>query len=357
MNSTGYTVQINTADYTELQKLQGIGRSLAERIIVYRETHGDFDDAEQLARVTGISRNQAKHLSKAIDWSSSNEIPARPPWLLPTLMGAAILVLLLLGPLTKEIASQIGRFNGSSTATISLTINMAALLLTFGSTVLAFFWGVGPYLSGSKGRVIPASLIFTVLAFMVLLVACLLGFWLLPVSADFPSHGLRVIPLLLTVVFIVYMLYGPQLIYHATQDPRRLVTAARLFDFSLLPLVFAVLALCLVESGFIEYGLVESGFVKGGNLIIFHLFLLWSGTMFTVQGFLLARKGSCFRESLQALIPKDESAGLRTSIQLISNANPATISSISAGRVVLAAGGIVVLYAGVQLLGRFLTWA
>lgn len=47
-------ININTATSEELQKLPGVGRKLAERIIEYRNSIRGFDSAEELREVPGI---------------------------------------------------------------------------------------------------------------------------------------------------------------------------------------------------------------------------------------------------------------------------------------------------------------
>ena len=47
-------VNINTADTKELMKLQGVGRSLAEKIVQYRDAHGLFKKAVDLRKVEGV---------------------------------------------------------------------------------------------------------------------------------------------------------------------------------------------------------------------------------------------------------------------------------------------------------------
>src|SRR5699024_8534870 len=47
-------VNINTANVNELDNLPGIGPSLAQRIIEYREENGNFKSIEELQNVKGI---------------------------------------------------------------------------------------------------------------------------------------------------------------------------------------------------------------------------------------------------------------------------------------------------------------
>ena len=47
-------VNINTADIKQLMTLEGVGRSLAEKIVEYRRTHGAFTKPEQLRKVEGV---------------------------------------------------------------------------------------------------------------------------------------------------------------------------------------------------------------------------------------------------------------------------------------------------------------
>ncbi len=47
-------ININTASAKDLQKLDGIGRTVAERIVHYREEHGPFKRGEDLRKVEGV---------------------------------------------------------------------------------------------------------------------------------------------------------------------------------------------------------------------------------------------------------------------------------------------------------------
>jgi comEA protein len=55
-------LNINTASAEELEKLPGIGRSLAARIISYRQQYGRFRRAEHLIMVRGIGERRFRRL-------------------------------------------------------------------------------------------------------------------------------------------------------------------------------------------------------------------------------------------------------------------------------------------------------
>jgi competence protein ComEA len=52
--ATDGKVNINTADVKALMTLQGVGRSLAEKIVQYRDAHGPFKKAVDLRKVEGV---------------------------------------------------------------------------------------------------------------------------------------------------------------------------------------------------------------------------------------------------------------------------------------------------------------
>ena len=60
------SVNINTADASELAQLPGIGEVLARRIIDYRRIHGDFTALEQLTNVEGIGQGKLEAILEQI---------------------------------------------------------------------------------------------------------------------------------------------------------------------------------------------------------------------------------------------------------------------------------------------------
>lgn len=59
-------VNINTADQAQLDTLPGIGSSLAQRIIEYRETNGPFKAIEDLKDVSGIGDKNFENMKDRI---------------------------------------------------------------------------------------------------------------------------------------------------------------------------------------------------------------------------------------------------------------------------------------------------
>jgi competence protein ComEA len=56
------TIDINRATVNDLQKLPGIGPSLAKQIVDYREKHGPFRRAEDLMVIKGIGLKKWKEI-------------------------------------------------------------------------------------------------------------------------------------------------------------------------------------------------------------------------------------------------------------------------------------------------------
>lgn len=59
-------ISINTASAEELQKLNGVGPSLSERIVQYRQSHGPFSSIEDLRNVSGIGETRFANIKDMI---------------------------------------------------------------------------------------------------------------------------------------------------------------------------------------------------------------------------------------------------------------------------------------------------
>lgn len=65
-NSRSSIVNINTANETELEELPGIGASIAEKIIEYRNKNGKFKSIEDIKNVTGIGDSKFEKIKESI---------------------------------------------------------------------------------------------------------------------------------------------------------------------------------------------------------------------------------------------------------------------------------------------------
>ena len=63
---TGELININTATEAELESLPGIGPSLAQKIVEWRETHGPFLKPEEIIQVSGIGQSKLEQIMDLI---------------------------------------------------------------------------------------------------------------------------------------------------------------------------------------------------------------------------------------------------------------------------------------------------
>ena len=62
------TINVNTATREELEKLPGIGRVIADRIVKYRARHGFFKSPKDLLRVKGIGKRKLEKIRSMISF-------------------------------------------------------------------------------------------------------------------------------------------------------------------------------------------------------------------------------------------------------------------------------------------------
>ncbi|SDK57088.1 helix-hairpin-helix domain-containing protein [Natronincola ferrireducens] len=65
-SNIGGLININNADKTELESLTGIGTTLAERIIAYRNEKGIFTTIEEIQNVSGIGEKKFNDIKEKI---------------------------------------------------------------------------------------------------------------------------------------------------------------------------------------------------------------------------------------------------------------------------------------------------
>jgi len=59
-------ININEATAPQLQKLEGIGKTIADRIVQYREEQGPFKTVEEITKVSGIGAKKYEAIKDRI---------------------------------------------------------------------------------------------------------------------------------------------------------------------------------------------------------------------------------------------------------------------------------------------------
>lgn len=59
-------INVNTADAETLTRIDGIGKTLSERIVAYREEYGDFTSLDELLKVDGIGTKTLASLKERL---------------------------------------------------------------------------------------------------------------------------------------------------------------------------------------------------------------------------------------------------------------------------------------------------
>ena len=65
-DAVGTMVNINTATKEELMTLKGVGKSMAESIIKYREDNGEFKEIDELKFVSGMGESKFSKIKDSI---------------------------------------------------------------------------------------------------------------------------------------------------------------------------------------------------------------------------------------------------------------------------------------------------
>jgi competence protein ComEA len=73
------TVNVNTASVTELERLPGIGPSVAQRIVEHREKNGAFKAAEDLMLVRGVGEKTFERIKPYVATSGATTLKENVP--------------------------------------------------------------------------------------------------------------------------------------------------------------------------------------------------------------------------------------------------------------------------------------
>ncbi len=63
------TININHADFKQLQTIKGLGQKKAQALLDYRKAHGNFKSADDLTQVKGINEKLAKKIANNITFN------------------------------------------------------------------------------------------------------------------------------------------------------------------------------------------------------------------------------------------------------------------------------------------------
>ncbi|MCA1797308.1 MAG: helix-hairpin-helix domain-containing protein [Geobacteraceae bacterium] len=58
------SVNVNTASTEQLEQINGVGPKTAEKIIEYRENHGEFTSVDQLSNIKGIGDKSLQKMAQ-----------------------------------------------------------------------------------------------------------------------------------------------------------------------------------------------------------------------------------------------------------------------------------------------------
>ena len=72
------TVNVNTAQQSELVRVKGLDRNMARTLIVYRNQNGPYDSLEDLQKVPGFSQDVVARVGSEIAFTGDAYVPKAP---------------------------------------------------------------------------------------------------------------------------------------------------------------------------------------------------------------------------------------------------------------------------------------
>lgn len=72
-------IDLNRASAAELASVPGLGETLADRIVLYRKTHGDFRSVEELRQVKGIGEKTLERIRQFLHVGTYTDVATSAP--------------------------------------------------------------------------------------------------------------------------------------------------------------------------------------------------------------------------------------------------------------------------------------
>ncbi len=123
---------LNTATRADLIELPGIGPSLADSILAYREQHGPFQRVEDLDLVTGVGPRKLESVRQFLSVTDVGESTPTISAPAPTPLTMALVTPV---PMVLKSASMMGRLN-LNTATLEQLVSLPGIGETYAKRIL-----------------------------------------------------------------------------------------------------------------------------------------------------------------------------------------------------------------------------
>ncbi len=283
-------ISINSASVEDLQKIHGIGPSLAARIIAFRNKSGPIVVKEQLDAVHGLGRKQIDKIAKVADWTivdpGATHQPASPaPALVISFLVCTILFFMIY-PMIELLFEGFAHWENDVSSWFTTLVNSLAISFTASTLILMLGWLLAIFYSQSQApiQIAKYGLVCSATSLTLLLPSSLICYWVLNSPSDVTAYMINLLVIIAAVLLLVYLHYGPQLLcltkYHLNEP------ASVLFDCSLLPIAIVSLVVSL---------LVHS------TSIVVDIFLLWVSVLLIIYSSTLARGRSCYADLLREI--------------------------------------------------------
>jgi competence ComEA-like helix-hairpin-helix protein len=334
-------ININSASLEELQTINGIGPRLASRIIDFRDKSGAVVVKEQLIAVRGLGRKQIDQMAPAIDWSTNGQgihtgrtspIPA-----FVTSMAILAIIALLVYPMVGLFMEEFTHWEDNALHWLTTAVNLLAILFTSSTLILMLGWLLSIFYtrSSTPGKIIRYSAAAATILLILLVVISLIGHWSLNIYTDVTLYMLDLTVIVGSVVLLVYLQFGPQLLcltrYHLN------LLASRFFDYSLFPIAAAILLTAMLEPS---------------KSPVVDIFVTWLGMLMCAYGLTLSRGRSCYADLMHDIYKwpnilqndPEMAVNLSSTIEEIDSARSQQDETVVLGWATIVVGAATALY-------------